>query len=142
MKQCIECGTENTDTAVVCAKCGKPLTGAPTGNRSTIDTVQYQFVDLQTQETDNELVTLLTCPTLPEADVVVSHLEAAGIPASVPDEYKMLAAPWDLIKVKNFRVQIPPEHYEAAREVLLTNVDETKVTEAEAGQPGAVSQDV
>lgn len=123
MKRCVQCGAENADTAAVCSACGQTLASTAMAAPSSIDTVQYQFVDLHPEEKDNDLITLLTCPTLPEADVVVSHLEAAGIPASTPDEYKMLAAPWDLIKVKNFRVQIPPEHYEAAKEVLLTNVE-------------------
>src|SRR4051794_14079274 len=133
MKQCIQCGTENADAATVCSQCGKPL-GAVGQGPSSIDRVQYEFVDLTLGEKDDDLVTLLTCPTLPEADVVVSHLEAAGIPASVPDEYKMLAAPWDLIKVKNFRVQIPPEHYDSAKEVLLTNVE--PAPETRPGEPG------
>jgi hypothetical protein len=135
MKQCSECGTENTDAATVCSQCGKLLDVVGQGP-SSIDRVQYQFVDLTPGDQDNDLVTLLTCPTLPEADVVVSHLEAAGIPASLPDEYKMLAAPWDLIKIKNFRVQIPPEHYDSAKEVLLTNVEPANPPETRPGEPG------
>jgi hypothetical protein len=141
MKQCVQCGTENTDNATVCAGCGKPLAVTAQGP-SIIDTVQYNFVEPKPEERDNELVTLLTCPTLPEADVVVSHLEAAGIPASVPDEYKMLAAPWDLIKVKNFRVQIAPENFEAAREVLLTNVDAPTAASLDTTGPGIIRQEV
>lgn len=123
MKHCVECGAENADTAAVCKACGQSLASSAAPGLASIETVTYQFVPLAPQDRDHDLATLLTCPTLPEADVVVSHLEAAGIPASTPDEYKMLAAPWDLIGVERFRVQIPPEHYEAAKEILLTKVD-------------------
>lgn len=125
MKHCVECGTENADTAAVCTACGASLATSAAPGLASIETVTYEFATPNPEDRDKDLVTLLTCPTLPEADLVVSHLEAAGIPASTPDEYKMLAAPWDLIGVERFRVQIPPEHFEAAKEILLTKAEPT-----------------
>ena len=118
MKICTLCGAENEDTATVCNKCGSPFSsGVPPKPR--LQTDRYQFAAFDPADKDSDLVTLLTCPTLPEADLVVSLLESSGIPASNPDAYRMVSGPFELDQLYKFRVQVPPEHFETAREFLL-----------------------
>jgi len=74
---------------------------------------------LASTELQNDLVTLLTCRTLAEADLIVSRLEGAGIGAIIPDEFLMQAVCWNLNTYGYVRVQISPKDYEAAKACLL-----------------------
>lgn len=118
MKTCTLCGAENEDTATICNKCSSPF--APgIAPKPRLQTERYEFATLDPAEKESDLVTLLTCPTLPEADLIVSLLESAGMPASNPDAYRMVSGPFELDQLYKFRVQVPPEHFEAARDFLL-----------------------
>jgi hypothetical protein len=68
-----------------------------------------------------DLVTLLTCRTLLEAQMIVSQLGGAGISAFVPDEFLMQAVSWNLITFGYVRVQVSPKDYELAKEFLLAS---------------------
>lgn len=68
-------------------------------------------------ETEQEFVTVIKCRTLPEADVIVSELEGAGIEAFIPDE--SLMQNFSLPGVFGYvRVQVARKDYEAARNLL------------------------
>jgi hypothetical protein len=84
---------------------------------------RYEFASLKPEDKEKDLVTLLTCTTSTIADLIVSELETAGLPASNPDAYRMVSGPFELDQVYKYRVQIPPEHYEAAKEFLLAHSD-------------------
>lgn len=66
-----------------------------------------------------DLVTLVRCRTLPEADLVVSELSSVGIEAFIPDEFLSQAMAWNLNAFGYVRVQISPKDYQAAKEFLL-----------------------
>lgn len=66
-----------------------------------------------------DLVTLVRCRTLAEADLVVSELSSAGIEAFIPDEFLSQAMAWNLNAFGYVRVQVSPKDYQAAKEFLI-----------------------
>ena len=65
-----------------------------------------------------DLVTLLQCRTLAEADLIVTLLEASSVRAIIPDEFLMQSLGWNLAAYGYVRVQVAPTDYEAAVAVL------------------------
>jgi hypothetical protein len=63
-------------------------------------------------------VTLTTCRTLGEADVLVALLQSAQIPTLIPDESLMQNIGWNVNTYGYVRVQVHSEDYENARELL------------------------
>ena len=62
--------------------------------------------------------TIATFPDLTSADIARSALEAEGIPAEVPDAH-LAGLDWRLgTALGGVRLQVPPEHAEAAAAVL------------------------
>lgn len=124
MKKCDYCGRENDEDAVQCRECGtefpqdKPSGDAPTNT----DDSDYEFVPLSAEESKQDLVELARCRTLIAADLLVGRLEAAGIPAFIPDQFLMQAVAWNLNTYGYVRVQVSPKDYESARE-LISAVD-------------------
>jgi Putative prokaryotic signal transducing protein len=126
MKHCSYCGHENLDTAVVCKECGAEEFGENTGRQgldskptSVIYFAKDDFVPLSQDDMQNELVTLMRCRTLLDADMVVAQLESAGIAAFIPDQFLMQSISWNLNTYGFVRVQVSPQNYVAAREFLL-----------------------
>ena len=85
-----------------------------------------------------DLVTLVKCRTLPEADLVVSELSGAGIEAFIPDEFMSQAMAWNLNAFGYVRVQVSPKDYQAAKEILLASPSEP---EGAAPDPGPQHSD-
>ena len=121
MKTCTYCGRDNDDAAAFCAECGtdefKPLASDRTPAKPSLDS--FEFASLSPADRENDQVTLLRCATLAEADVIASHLEGAGIPAFIPDQYLMQAGSFNLT-CGFVRVQVAPQDYERAKEVIAT----------------------
>ena len=65
-----------------------------------------------------DLVTLVRCRTLVAADKVVSRLRAARITAFLPDESLMQTVAWNVSTYGYVRVQVSPEDYDSARNLL------------------------
>jgi len=65
---------------------------------------------------------LVSCRTLLEADMIVSMLEADGIPAFVPDQFLMQLAGFSPNEFGVVRVQVSPQSYDAAKELLSARV--------------------
>ena len=63
-------------------------------------------------------VTLLTCPTLPEADLVLNHLAGAGIEAFIPDEFAVQNAAFVGMAPVSVRVQVAASDYDSAKEFM------------------------
>jgi cell division septation protein DedD len=82
---------------------------------------EYDFAPLSEGDRQKDLVTLVACRTLGEADMVVSRLRAAGIEAFLPDESLMQVIAWNLNTYGYVRVQIAPKDYDAARDLLAEN---------------------
>jgi hypothetical protein len=127
MKFCAYCGHENDETALQCRECGteefKDSSAASASDEGRGQ--KFQFADLAPREMQNDLVTLVTCRTLSEADMIVSMLEAAGIPAFVPDQFLMQLAAFSPNEFGVVRVQVSPHSYDAAKELLSARVDDS-----------------
>ena len=117
MKVCAYCGRENSDEALNCFECGtdefkgeKVESGPPRP--------EFQFGALSAEATEKDWVTLVKCRTLPEADMIVSRLDAAGITTFLPDEFVMQNISWNLNTYGYVRIQVSPKDYEQAKEFL------------------------
>jgi hypothetical protein len=121
MKVCAYCGKENSDDAVACRECGtqefKGSLAAETSPERTeasaptpeeFPTVKLEFTQPTPKQMQMDLVTLLKCRTLVEADLIAAQLESAGIPAFIPDEFLM----------QNVRIQVAPKDFADAKELL------------------------
>ena|SRR5258708_1487204 len=127
MKLCAYCGHENDETALQCRECGTEGFKSSSATSASDESAgqQWQFADLAPREMQNDLVTLVRCRTLSEADMIVSQLEAAGIPAFVPDQFLMQLAAFSENTFGYVRVQVSPQSYDTAKELLSAPVDES-----------------
>lgn len=128
MKICDYCGRENSDEATQCCECGTPFKQAATVRRGKAanpvpERPKCEFRKLTLDEMKMDLVTLLSCRTTIEADLVVEQLGGAGIRAFIPDEFLMQAVAWNVNTFGYVRVQVSPNDYEAAKTFLLALQD-------------------
>ncbi len=127
MKRCKYCGRENPDDATSCRECGTKFSlpeATPRPKRRPEPTLpiippNWQFRDLTPEEMKQDLVTLLTCPNIMDADVIVGRLGSVGIEAFIPDEYTAQTMAWNLNAIGFVRVQVAPGDYERAKNFLL-----------------------
>jgi hypothetical protein len=121
MKKCTYCGRENEDNAVHCSECATEFvqpSPAPPPPESPPSPRKYQILPLSPEDAKLDLATIVTCQTLFDADMVVSELEAAGISALIPDEFLAEAWAFNLNALGYVRVQVSPNDYEAAKDVI------------------------
>lgn len=134
MKHCTYCGKENDDAAVYCRECGtaefketafadKPAASAATEPESGTTesgsaSAKLEFLTPTPREMESDLVNLLTCRTLGEADLLVAQLETAGIPAFIPDQFLLQNVGFNLNTYGYVRIQVSPKDYAAAKELL------------------------
>jgi hypothetical protein len=119
MKKCPYCGAEYPDDAEVCAIDQTPLErpSAPPPAKKPKQT-EYDFVPLSEADYRNDWVTLARCRTLLAADMVAAVLRAAGIEAFLPDECLMQSVGWNVNTYGYVRIQVSPEDYVSARNLL------------------------
>jgi ribosomal protein L40E len=144
---CDYCGRENIAGAVHCRECGTVLKSPKAKTRKfktskiapTItapEAPRSKFRELTAEEMKLDLVTLLTCRTLVEADLVVGRLAGAGISAFIPDEFLAQAMSWNVNAFGYVRVQISPNDYERAKTLLLENSEGAEQAASPNGGPG------
>jgi steroid delta-isomerase-like uncharacterized protein len=126
MKVCDYCGRESEDDALHCRECGTQSFVAPPksvpekpSEGPAPKPPRWEFGELTADEMKLDLVTLLTCRTVVEADMVVSRLAGVGIPAIIPDEFLMQAMSWNVNAFGYVRVQVSPHDYGRAKTFLL-----------------------
>ena len=123
MKQCSYCGRDNADDALSCHECGtqfeRPTEAPPPEPKRP----GHEVVPLSAADKEKDLVTLSSCRTLVEADMIATRLQAAGIETFLPDESLMQVIGWNLNTYGYVRVQIAPKDYDAAKD-LLTEIDQ------------------
>jgi hypothetical protein len=132
MKRCAYCGRENADQATQCRECGsadlKPAEDAVAAEQGraqaepSLPARVLEKIEVRPPaETEGALVTLVTCGTLGEADLIVSDLESVGIGAFIPDQFAVqnFSLPGVLGSV---RVQVAAHDFAAAQEFLNAKV--------------------
>ena len=126
MKRCTYCGREENDDTTNCSQCGKAAFTSIASNAPTTESERVpkgkgklEFVPLLTEDAHNDLVTLLRCRTLLDADLIALRLKSAGIRAFIPDEFLMQSISWNVNTFGFVRVQVPPADYQAAKDFLL-----------------------
>jgi hypothetical protein len=86
---------------------------------------------------EKDLVTLVRCRDLVEADMVVSELRSTGISAFIPDEFLSQAVLWNLNTYGYVRVQVAPKDYESAKAFLLASPQDAEPDAPPNGGPAA-----
>jgi len=125
---CAWCGRENAAGSVTCYECGSSLKrpkAKPEKQPKAADRnpPRWQFRTLTADEMKLDLVTLLTCRSIVEADVVAGQLEGIGISAFIPDEFVAQVMAWNINGLGYVRVQVSPGDYERAKDFLLESVE-------------------
>jgi hypothetical protein len=125
MKECAYCGRENSDDAVYCRECGtnefkgeKVKITETNPSPENLQSSKEEFVPLSPADMQKDLVTLIRCRTLMEAEMIVSRLDAAGIYAFIPDQSLMQMIGWNLNTYGYVRIQVSPKDYADAKEFL------------------------
>ena len=118
MKKCSYCGAEYPDDAVVCPIDHTPFEPPAEPPPPKAREPEYRFPPLSADDRQKDFVTLVTCATLPAADIILGRLQAAGIEASIPDESLMNVMGGALTAFGNVRIQIAPKDYDEAKELL------------------------
>jgi len=119
MKRCDYCGRENESNTTHCRECGTEFKVSHIAEPvAEMPKPPFDFAPLAAEDLGRNLVTLVRCRTLWEADLIVSQLEAVGIISFIPDQFLMQAVCWNLNAYGYVRVQVSPSDYDAAREIL------------------------
>jgi ribosomal protein L40E len=136
-KICAYCGRENDRDAVRCWECGTGEFKYPkveprenVSKQAGPELQKCEFRELTPEEMKLDLVTLLTCRNVMEADMVVARLGGVGISAFIPDEFLMQAMSWNVNAFGYVRVQVSPNDYETAKTFLRETPES-----AESGAP-------
>jgi hypothetical protein len=118
MKKCSYCGAEYPDDAVMCAIDHMPFERPAEPPPPEPKRPEYRFPPISAEDRQKDFVTLVTCATLPAADVILGRLQVAGIEGSIPDESLMNVMGGGLGAFGFVRIQISPADYDAAKELL------------------------
>jgi hypothetical protein len=135
-KLCDYCGRENAPDAARCYECGTPLKRRTRKIRKEKPApVRRDFGKVRPHEWKGDLVTLLNCRSIVEADLVVAKLESVGVPAFIPDEALAQIMPGNLGALGYVRVQVCPTDYERAKALLLETPGDAEPGAPPSGGP-------
>jgi hypothetical protein len=106
MKPCSYCGQQNDDASAKCCGCGTEFSSATPPE--TIEPLLDPALSL---------VTVATMHNLPEAELLLTRLEAAGIEACIPEEYsaQVFSA---IIPFERVTVRVAAKDAEDARAII------------------------
>lgn len=106
MKKCAYCGCPNEDTAVGCAECGEQFetSSSPDPEPQALDPALSPVIVAQFN-------------SLQQASVLAGRLEAAGIQASIPEEYSEQIFS-GVVGLERLTVRVAAKDYEAAMAVV------------------------
>jgi len=116
MKKCAYCGCPNEDTAVGCAECGEQF------ERSS-------SLEPEPQSLDPALSPVIVAQfsSLQQASVLAGRLEAAGIQASIPEEYSEQIFS-GVVGLERLTVRVAAKDYEAAMAVVGEGAEATSTS--------------
>ena len=116
MKKCAYCGCPNEDAAVGCAECGEQFetSSSPDPEPQSLDPALSPVIVAQFS-------------SLQQASVLAGRLEAAGIQASIPEEYseQIFSA---VVGLERVTVRVAARDYEAAMTVVAQNAEATSTS--------------
>ena len=123
MKTCSYCGAEYPDDAVMCSVDHTPFErpaepDSEPSESSEPKGPEYRFPPISEEDRQKDFVILVSCATLPAADVILGRLEVAGIEASIPDESTLYMMGGGQGAFGFVRVQVASKDYDEARELL------------------------
>lgn len=106
MKHCAYCGCPNEDSAVACSECGVEFETSSSPNP-------------EPQSVDPTLSPVIVArfSSLQQASLLVGRLEAAGIEASIPEEYSEQVFS-GVVGLERVTVRVATKDYEAAMAVV------------------------
>jgi len=116
MKRCSYCGHENENAAVTCAGCGEAIQ-------------PVREADPELRDPALSPVVVGTFSSLQEATVLAGRLQAAGIEATVPEEYSEQVFS-SVIPLENVTVRVAAKDYEAARAIAKSSAEPPAVQPA------------
>lgn len=124
MKVCAYCGRENDDDATHCRECGtaefrREESAQPPQPIEPSSPAPFVPRTLSPAETQQAFITLRSCRSLEEADLLVTQLDAAGVTAMIPDEGLMQTVAWNVNTYGYVRVQVPTTQYDTAAQFLM-----------------------
>ena len=122
MKKCAYCGRQSEAAATHCGECGTEFTvpAPPVQSATEPDVVRFTIDPLPESERTKDLVTLVSCRSMMEAEAVLCELRSIGIDAFIPDQAVMQVLSFPFGVGGYVRVQVPPSDYETARELLTS----------------------
>jgi hypothetical protein len=94
--------------------------------KSESEPSKLEFMTPTQQEMKMDMVTLIKCRTLMDADMIVSQLDSAGIPAFIPDQFLMQNIGFNVNTYGYVRIQVSPKDFEAAKEFLLAPAQDAR----------------
>jgi hypothetical protein len=121
MKKCDCCGRVNSNEQEQCIECGCDrfkVTAVADTQVLKAARKPFLFRPLPAEEMEKSLVTVSTCRTLMDADMLLAELEGIGISAFIPDKYLMQEVGFNLGTYGFVRVQVAPNDYRETMEYL------------------------
>ena len=131
--KCPRCGNSLWFVKDVCSFCKSALGPPPRAASKAPQPLDLSAEADPVPPDGGDLVTLVKCATLGEADAIRTQLEASDITSFLPDEALMQTIAWNVNAYGFIRVQVGSQDYQAAQEVLACMSEDSAADGPEAG---------